>query len=331
MLARRGLTRAFNDQHGRNGRELNRSIAFFGNGLIASEEENQEVAIIRSLEKLELGRRIFGAAAIALGVLGFYYRDFATIWQPVPSEMPGYKAAALLTAFLFLPAGVALQWRPASRYGAAITGILYAIFTALWLRRVIGYPQIFATWGGTAEELALLAASAAIFVRSSSLREETRAEAPASVRKNFGLCAIAFGLNHFFNMTMTASMVPGWIPPGQWYWALATGLGHLLAGLAIFTGYLARPASRLLTLMFIIFGLLIWFPKMMTDPSLPITWTGNAVNLALIGAAWVVAEIVDVLIIARDQASSEDREEGEAFVSVADRTQGGRGPAVPQP
>jgi len=247
----------------------------------------------------DLGRRVFGAAAIALGLAGLYYRDFATVWQPVPAETPGYKALAIAAALLFLASGLALQSKRWSRFGAAVCALLYAIFTILWARRIIGFPQIFATWGGTAEELALVAASVAVIVRHSPIGDERRTILLRLCTATFGVCAIAFGFNHFFNMTITASMVPSWIPPSQWFWALATGLVHVAGGIALLSGFFARPGSRLLVVMYIVFGVVIWAPRLATDPGLPITWTGNAVNLALIGAAWIIAETVEMLVATR--------------------------------
>ena len=251
----------------------------------------------------DFGRRVFGAAAIALGVAGLYYRDFATAWQPVPPETPGYKVLAIAGAVLFLASGLAQQSKRWSRYGAAVCAFLYAIFTLLWARRVIGFPQIFATWGGTAEELALVAASVAVIVRHTPIGDELRTSLLRLCTATFGVCAIAFGFNHFFNMSITASMVPSWIPPSQWFWALATGLVHVVGGIALLSGFFARPGSRLLVAMYILFGIVIWAPRLATDPGLPITWTGNAVNLALIGAAWIIAETVEILLATRRTSS----------------------------
>jgi hypothetical protein len=52
----------------------------------------------------------------------------------------------------------------------------------------------------------------------------------------------------------------------------------------------ARLAAILLTAMFIIFTILVHIPRVLiTLPHNHFAWGENAVNLALIGAAWVVA------------------------------------------
>ncbi|HEX7956119.1 MAG TPA: DoxX family membrane protein [Pyrinomonadaceae bacterium] len=111
-------------------------------------------------------------------------------------------------------------------------------------------------------------------------------------RISFGVCVLSFGLSHFFASPETAAMVPGWIPPGQQFWAVTTGVAHLLAGVAILSGVLDVPGSRLLTVMLAAFGALVWAPALFAQPREHMVWAGNAVNLTMVGAAWVVADSI---------------------------------------
>ena len=56
------------------------------------------------------------------------------------------------------------------------------------------------------------------------------------------------------------------------------------------SGVQARPAAIALTVMFAAFTPLVHIPLLLADPSGFTTWTENALNLALTGAAWVVAD-----------------------------------------
>jgi hypothetical protein len=38
--------------------------------------------------------------------------------------------------------------------------------------------------------------------------------------------------------------------------------------------------------------LLVWLPKLISDPGNPTNWGGNAQNLAITGAAWIVADFL---------------------------------------
>jgi uncharacterized membrane protein YphA (DoxX/SURF4 family) len=69
-----------------------------------------------------------------------------------------------------------------------------------------------------------------------------------------------------------------------------TGIAHIAAGLAIIAGVQARLAAILLTVMYASFTLLVHLPLVIGDPSSHWIWSENAVNIALIGTAWVVAD-----------------------------------------
>ena len=52
----------------------------------------------------------------------------------------------------------------------------------------------------------------------------------------------------------------------------------------------ARLAAVLLTIMFASFTPLVHLPMLLADPSNRWIWNENAVNIALTGAAWVIAD-----------------------------------------
>jgi uncharacterized membrane protein YphA (DoxX/SURF4 family) len=91
-------------------------------------------------------------------------------------------------------------------------------------------------------------------------------------------------------MNLTVPLVPQWLPPSQTFWAYATGFAHIAAGLAILTGVQARLAAILLTIMYASFTPLVHVPTILADPSKFWNWTENALNIALAGVAWVVAD-----------------------------------------
>ena len=52
----------------------------------------------------------------------------------------------------------------------------------------------------------------------------------------------------------------------------------------------ARLAAILLTAMYASFSLLVHAPMLLADPSSHMNWSESALNLALTGVAWVVAD-----------------------------------------
>src|SRR5208283_1370614 len=74
------------------------------------------------------------------------------------------------------------------------------------------------------------------------------------------ICVVSFTLEQFFYLSGTAAFVPKWIPPGQMFWAITTTIALALAAIALLSGRSALLASRLLTVMLVGFGLLVWLP-----------------------------------------------------------------------
>ncbi|MGH9162189.1 MAG: DoxX family membrane protein [Vicinamibacteraceae bacterium] len=238
----------------------------------------------------KLGARVYGAAAMAFGLIGLTWGEFSIVFQPVPDSLPHRTALAYVVAACLLAGGAAIQVRRIARPGLVVVTALYFMFAMGWARRVVLYPHIFSTWNGCAEQIALAAAGVIAYaaVAPGGPTWTIRAAEPARVL--FAICALSFGVEHFYEFAQTANMVPAWLPPGQRFWAATTGVAHLLAGTAILSGVLGVLAARLLTLMFVIFGALVWAPALFGAPQQHFVWTANAVNLAAAGAAWVVAD-----------------------------------------
>ena len=83
-------------------------------------------------------------------------------------------------------------------------------------------------------------------------------------------------------------MIPRWMPLGAPFWVVVTGIGFLLAGVAILSGILHVLAARLIGLMLVIFELAL-IPLLFADPHQHAVWGANAYNLAAAGAAWIFA------------------------------------------
>jgi uncharacterized membrane protein YphA (DoxX/SURF4 family) len=235
--------------------------------------------------------RVYGLGAVALGLTGLVWGDFAVVWQPAANGYAGPTPLGYLVALLPLLAGLAMQWQPAAFYSAVALFVPYCSAILFFdFPRGFAHPAEFGSWYGVLENSALAAAAFIICMFYAPVTPATAERLTRIARIIFGICLIYFGLAHHFYLANTVSYIPAWLPPNQTFWAYATGAGHVLAGIALITGVCARLAAILLTAMFIIFTILVHIPRVLiTLPHNHFAWGENAVNLALIGAAWVVA------------------------------------------
>jgi uncharacterized membrane protein len=252
-----------------------------------------------------LGIRFYGLGAIALGVVGIAWGDFALQWQPVAARFPGRTMLAYLFAAALVLAGACVNdLNPSKRrrevvLGAATLAGLFAVVVVFMHGPLIFQrPTLIAAWSGAAEQLALVAGGLATYAYLTRVapwgtaRNSTGPDLGKVAVMLMGLCLLVFGVAHFVYLDFTASMVPSWIPGSQKFWAAATGIGHLAAGVALLTGVKARLAALAVTAMFGSFSLLVHLPLLLTDPHAHLSWVMNAINLALTGAAWAVATYI---------------------------------------
>ncbi len=240
---------------------------------------------------MRIGIGIFGAAAIAFGIMGLASGDFASVWQPVPTDLPFYRPAAYLFAVLSIIGGIAINSDRFSRAGGWLLAGLFAAVCIPWLIRVVLFPAMIGTWIGFAEQAALVLA-ALVVASEGKAREGGDGRWSRLLISLFGFCAVIFGLGHFLAPAETAAMVPTWIIPGQLFWALATGAFHVSAGLALISGISALLAARLLGAMMLLFGALVWLPQLAASPQNHLFWAGNIITVALAGASFVIADAI---------------------------------------
>ena len=237
------------------------------------------------------GRYVYGLGVMALGMLCLAWGVFDP-GQPVPMHFPGRSALAYASAVFMLVAGAAVAWHRTAALGAAALAAYYALIVVILMngRVVLSHGAEFVTYSNLAEQLAIAAGGLIVFAASAGIDAVMAARLARLGRLAFGLCALLFGGAHFFYMNLTAPLVPRWLPLTQAFWACATGIGQIAAGVAILTGVQNRLAAILLTAMYTSFAVLIWGPMLLADPSRHWILSENALNLALTGVAWVVAD-----------------------------------------
>jgi uncharacterized membrane protein YphA (DoxX/SURF4 family) len=245
------------------------------------------------MANIYLGRHVFGSAAVAFGVITLVWHDFNT-WQQIRAlgNVPHREVLVYLAAAIEIFGGVAIQWPRTARVGAFALGSLYLVFALLWVPHIVAEPLVFDRWGNFFEQFSLVSGALIVYALCSTSDSKRPATAARIGYLAFGICVISFTMEQLFYLSGTASFVPKWIPLGQMFWAIATTLAFALAAIALLSGRSALLASRLLLAMLIGFGLLVWLPMPFADPHKIFNWVGNAQNLAITGAAWIVADFL---------------------------------------
>jgi uncharacterized membrane protein len=253
--------------------------------------------IFRPLSDPGGGVTFLGAAAIAYGLSCFLQGDFAIYWQPVPQGVPFRQALAYLSAGLLVLGGTGLLVPRTIRPAAIILLILFGIYDAIYLIKMVWPRPDIAPLLGVAEQSSVVVGCWALLLR---MRGGGSSQAMIA-RIVFGICSMLFGLAHFVSLKITASMVPAWMPPGQVFWAMATGVGHFAVGLALIANRVAVPATRIGALMYVCFALFSWLLGAFAHPTEWLRWAGAAISLCMAAALWLVGD----LLASRKKAANE--------------------------
>jgi len=203
-------------------------------------------------------------------------------------HQPRYFIYAAAAALLF--GGAAIPFRRTAKTGAAVLGAVYLVFALQCVPRIVATPQIYNSWGNFFEQFSLVTGAAIVYARLSSAW--SRGTLNRIGRILFGVCAASFTLEQAIYIHATAILVPKWLPPNQMFWAVTTTVLFALAAVALLTNRMELLATRLLTMMLVIFGLLVWVPLLLSDPHNHTNWSETAETFAIAGAAWILADLL---------------------------------------
>ena len=247
-----------------------------------------------------LGRLMFGFGMIGMGLISLICNNYSLQWEPVGGLLP--NLGRLSGAILCLGGlGVLI-----GRFNMLAAAIL-TVFLGLWVF-ALQVPHALAagggdwkalsgTWLGFAEDLTLACGAWTLLALSDQDDNDamapwlTDARALRIAQALVGVACLIFGASHFAFADFTSTMIPSWIP-ARLPLAYITGAGHLLTGLALLSGVLARLAATLEALMMTLFVLLVHVPMLVAGPSADaaqLDWTMLFVAMSLSGAMWAVA------------------------------------------
>jgi uncharacterized membrane protein len=237
------------------------------------------------------GWRVYGLGVMAVSIVNLVIGDFDP-GQPAPSGLPARTALAYVASAFMLLAAAAIEWRRTAAWGSAALTAYYALVVVILMNGplLLAHYAGYGIYEGMSMQVAMAAGGLIIYATTANIGAALAARLTRIAQMTIGVCSLVWGGAHFVYMNLTAPLVPKWLPPTQEFWGYVTGTCFIAAGVAILTGVKARLAAILLTVMIASFGVLANGRMLLADHSSHFNWTESALNLALIGVAWVVAD-----------------------------------------
>jgi hypothetical protein len=235
---------------------------------------------------------VFGGSAVLFGVIALMWHDTDT-WQNL-SQLWRLPLGTIIGGCLMtaqIAGGIALQHPRSVHLASVVLGVIYSLFSLACIAAIVAAPGVFAQYGSFFEQFSLLSGAIALYAAT----ETNAAKAllfGRLARLGLGVSAISFTLGQVVYLRFTAQLVPKWIPPSQMFWAILTTVAFALAALAILLNRQAQLATRLMTLMLALFGILVWIPRLIAHPAAHGNWSEFALTFLITGAAWMVADLL---------------------------------------
>jgi drug/metabolite transporter superfamily protein YnfA len=234
-----------------------------------------------------MGRYLFGAAALALGVASLaLHSQLVSNWT-----LPGSIVFLYATALAQIAGGIAIVFPRSARLGAIILLAVYALFACTFVPEIFAQPRVYASYGDVFYSLALVVGALLAYALASPSASTVKGLENAALIA-FGLCNISYAIEQVEFFARTASLVPSWVPFGGSFWSIATTIAFALGGLSLLIRYKALLASQLLAAMLLIFGVTIWIPMLIAQPNQLGNWSEGIETFAIAGAAWIVADFL---------------------------------------
>ena len=228
------------------------------------------------------GRHVFGVAALASGLITLAWHDY--------NGWPQLRYLVYVAAAGQILGGAAILFRRTAKMGAGVLGTVYLFFVLQCVPQIVASPRIYISWGNFFEQFSLLTGAGLVYAhRSSAWLQETLNR---TGRILLGICTVSFAFEQALYLDATAKLVPKWLPPSPMFWAVATTVFFALAAVALLTNRVALLATRLLTMMLVIFGLLVWVPVLFSDPHNHTNWDETTETFAIAGATWILADLL---------------------------------------
>lgn len=222
---------------------------------------------------------------IGFAVLALTFVDSVHQLQPLDLFLAkGFLRSALstLTGGLLFVVGLSILTGYRVDRFASILGLFFVLWIiTLQIPSAFLAPQLLRSpwWVRTFETLALAGGA---LVLAGAARTDNRERFLNAGRVFFGISLPVFGVLHLVYSENVATLVPDFYP---WplFWAYFTGTANIVAGIAIASGKLARPAALLTGAMYATYAVTLHIPRAITVHMPQLTGDATALQGARAG------------------------------------------------
>ena len=239
---------------------------------------------------MRTGRIKFGFFATVLAIVFLLWHD-SELWGHLPPIATSAQTAiAWVLTIATIVGALGIMVPRTARAGAFLVGVVFVLYALACIPGIVAAPSTYGSYVDFFELLSIVSGAIAFFAATTT--ERSRAAALGrTARILLGVCTISFALTQIDYLKETASQVPAWIPPSPMFWAVLTTVAFGLAALAILINRSARLAMRLMAIMIGLFGLIVWVPRIVTQPHMPFNWSEGSWTFLIAAAAWLVSDL----------------------------------------
>ena len=235
---------------------------------------------------LSAGKLFLAISIIAIGAIHILSGHFPAGLMPVAASLPAKQVLAYLSGSLLIVAGILVLIKKYAAYGTSLAVLLFLLALLLiHVPKILAEPSNPSEWAAVIEVICILGGTL-ILLGNTSKDGGTKLIKTGTYLFAIGL--LVFGVQHYMYAQFVASLIPAWIP-ARLFWDYLVMVAFFASGISFMINKLTRLAGGLLGLMFLIWVLILHFPRVIANVHTEPEWTSLFVALAFSGISFLIA------------------------------------------
>lgn len=221
---------------------------------------------------------LFATALLAIGLIHFIFKTFPAGLLPVPATVPGKTLLIYISGTALIITAILLFLDKLSIYGAYLAAAIWLVMIALvQLPQLVQHLHNPGPWTTTFENISLF--GGACMLTGKFQRDG---------KYLFASALIVFGVQHYLYTQFITTLIPTWLV-FHLFWAWVVTIPFFASAISILIGKKARLAGMLLATMFLIWVIILHFPRAIANGHSEPEWTSMFVATAAGAVALLVA------------------------------------------